>query len=222
MNCKFCTQVCIKKGFNKNVQKYFCKSCNRYQQAQYLYHKCTVDDMETVSKLTCIGVGISGIASFTGISKSHVLNMIKKAASLIKLSLPNENNGEYEMDEMHSYISNKKNPVYITYAINKHNKRLVKFTVGARTKEQIQKVTSVVNSLYPKRVYTDKLNVYPGLFNSNIHKAGTYKINHIERLNLSLRTHIKRLSRKTICYSKSISMLEYVLKIYFYRREYLL
>ncbi|HEX2845848.1 MAG TPA: IS1 family transposase [Chitinophagaceae bacterium] len=51
---------------------------------------------------------------------------------------------------------------------------------------------------------------------SDRHIANAYNINHIERNNLNLRTHLKRLSRRTICFSKSITMLEACLKIYFW------
>jgi hypothetical protein len=42
--------------------------------------------------------------------------------------------------------------------------------------------------------------------------------NHIERKNLSLRTHLKRLNRRTICFSKSLVILSACLRIYFWSR----
>ncbi|WP_394801047.1 IS1 family transposase [Niabella ginsengisoli] len=44
-------------------------------------------------------------------------------------------------------------------------------------------------------------------------KFGT---NHIERYNLSLRTHLKRLARRSICFTKSLKILQAILKIYFW------
>ena len=35
MNCKFCNESCIKKGFQKNVQRLFCKACKKYQLVNY-------------------------------------------------------------------------------------------------------------------------------------------------------------------------------------------
>ena len=54
------------------------------------------------------------------------------------------------------------------------------------------------------RIYTDKLNLHAYIIQGNIHCTTQYSINHIERKNLSFRTHIKRLNRRTICFSKSI------------------
>ncbi|WP_343791129.1 IS1 family transposase, partial [Wandonia haliotis] len=38
----------------------------------------------------------------------------------------------------------------------------------------------------------------------------------IERKNLTLRTHVKRLNRRTICYSKSLLTLSAIMRIYFW------
>ncbi len=48
-----------------------------------------------------------------------------------------------------------------------------------------------------------------------IHRRFQYATNKIERMNLTLRTHIKRLGRKMICFSKKTLYLEAPLKIYF-------
>jgi insertion element IS1 protein InsB len=67
-----------------------------------------------------------------------------------------------------------------------------------------------------KAIYTDKLPSYKSLIPKAIHKTMHRGINYIERKNLTLRTHLKRLNRKTICYSKSLAMLTACIKIYFW------
>jgi IS1 family transposase len=93
---------------------------------------------------------------------------------------------------------------------------VIDFCVGRRTKENLKKVLDKINELNPKKIYTDRLNSYPGLIPKGIHIATSHKINHIERKNIDLRTRIKCLNRKTICYSKSEEMLTAKLKIYFF------
>jgi insertion element IS1 protein InsB len=68
----------------------------------------------------------------------------------------------------------------------------------------------------PKKICTDVLNIYKTLVPERLHKVGLPNTRHIERFNLNLRTHLKRLSRKTICFSKSKELLEACLKIYFW------
>lgn len=65
-----------------------------------------------------------------------------------------------------------------------------------------------------KRIVTDQLNSYKELIPKEIHSTKSRGINPIERNNLTLHTHLKRLNRKTICYSKSAVMLLAVVKIY--------
>lgn len=214
MKCKKCNSVCVKRGFNNSVQRLFCKSCKRYQQKTYTYRLCTESDEETIVKLNNIGVGINGISRFTGMSKANVVLKIKTIASKMKKEKIVEEQQEYEVDEMHTFMKCKSDSCYITYAINRKTRQVVDFVVGSRTKENIGKVIASLLALNPKRIFTDKLNVYSGLIDKLIHTASSYKINHIERFNLTLRAHLKRLSRRTICFSKSKEMLGNCLRIY--------
>lgn len=142
--------------------------------------------------------------------------MMLKHTGSIKSTSIKETGQECEIDELRTYIGSKTNECWICYAINRKTKQVVDFTVGRRTKENIAKVVRGVLSLSPAKIYTDRLNIYPGLIPKNLHSTKFRQTNYIERMNLTLRTHIKRLSCKTICYSKSIAMLTACLKIYFW------
>jgi insertion element IS1 protein InsB len=93
---------------------------------------------------------------------------------------------------------------------------VVDFAVGSRTKATLQKVISTLLLSNAETIYTDKLNLYSFLIPPYLHINKKYSTNCIERKNLSIRTHLKRLTRRTICYSKSIAMLSACLKIYFW------
>jgi len=214
MECKNCRGLCVKKGCQNRRQKYYCKSCELYQQKTYTYKICTLKDEETIVKLNNIGVSISGISKFTGMSKANVINKMKQISRQIITPEIKESHQDYEVDEMYTFIGNKKQAYYITYALNKKTKQVIDLVVGSRTKETIGKVINSLISLKPKQIFTDKLNIYPSLIEKKKHVASAYKINHIERFNLTLRTHLKRLSRKTICFSRSKEMLENCLRIY--------
>lgn len=97
------------------------------------------------------------------------------------------------------FIGQKANTIWVTNAIERKTKRVNYFFVGNKTKANIQPLIDKLLSLYPKRIYTDKLNIYPSLIPKEIHRRFQYCTNRIERHNLTIRTHIKRLSRRTIC-----------------------
>ncbi|MBX2972336.1 MAG: hypothetical protein KF797_04480 [Flavobacteriales bacterium] len=58
-----------------------------------------------------------------------------------------------------------------------------------------------------KRITTDGLDLYGCLIPPGIHRVKGFGINRIERRNLTLRTQLKRLARRTLCYTKSVAML---------------
>ncbi len=81
------------------------------------------------------------------------------------------------------------------------------FCVGRRTKENISKVIKELLSFNPKYIYTDRLNIYEALIPVSIHRFYPKCTNHIERKNLTLRMLLKRLQRKSICFTRNEKML---------------
>lgn len=88
--------------------------------------------------------------------------------------------------------------------------------VGRRNKSNLNKIISTLVLSNAKRITTDKLDIYRSLIPKEIHSTKFRGINRIERNNLNLRTHLKRLNRRSICFSKSLSVLEAIIKIYFW------
>lgn len=218
MKCIYCNGACRKKGFCLQKQRYQCTSCGRYQQDSYVRPRINENQKVWIVKLNNEGTGISSIGRLIGIAKSSVARVMKSMAREAVPPVINESGQEYEIDELQTYVARKANPVYIMYAINKQSNQVIHCIVGRRTKENLAKVVGAVNRLNPKRIFTDALNIYPTLIDKDIHINRARKINHIERMNLTLRTHLKRLNRKTICYSKSQEILESCLRIYWWKR----
>lgn len=137
MECKNCQGFCVKKGCRNRRQKYYCKGCKLYQLKTRCYKSCTEEDELMILKLNNEGVGIRSISRITGISESNVVTKIKKLGSKIKKAKISEEQQEYEVDEMHTFVKCKSNLL----------------------------------ALNPKKNFTDKLNVYPGLIDKSIHTA---------------------------------------------------
>ncbi|MBN8696082.1 MAG: IS1 family transposase [Bacteroidetes bacterium] len=210
--CKYCNNTCIKKGVRNFVQKYLCKICNKYQQKAYKYRKYTELEKKDIINLTKEGACISSISRIILRSKSSIQREIYKAGNLVYKPLYNENNEEYELDEMTLMIAGKKD-IYLIYAINRRTRQVVDFFIGNRTKENIKRVVDSVLCYFPKTVYTDRLNSYPSLIPSAIHKPGRRLTNRIERKNLTFRTSVKRLSKCTLCFTRKIELLTATMKL---------
>jgi IS1 family transposase len=160
-------------------------------------------------------LGISSIGRILEMPKSSVQVFIFKTSLKVKQPLFTESDQVYEVDELYAPIRGKL--CFIIYAINRATKKVIDYAIGARTKENIGKVIKKLLSLSPKRIYTDRLPLFTYIIPKEIHRTFRYKTNRIERNNLTLRTHLKRLSRKTICYSKSREMLEACFRLYIWQ-----
>ena len=103
---------------------------------------------------------------------------------------------------------------WITYAMNRRTRCVIDVAFGSRNRKNLKQVIDSVKAQNPKKIVTDKLITYPNLVKPHNHDTTRYSNNRIERGNLTLRTHIKRLFRKTICFSKSQKMLEACVLLY--------
>ncbi|MCO6175376.1 IS1 family transposase [Flavobacterium sp. NRK F10] len=215
--CKFCkSSRIVKNGTSKNKKQLFkCKECRRYFIIQYSYKAYNPNINDFIIKLTKEGLGVRSTARVLKISTTTVLKRIILIARTINKPKISPNR-IYEIDEMRSFINRKTNPIWIVYALDRASKSVVSFNVGNRTKKTLNHVTNSVVLSNPKKVYTDKLIHYKSLLEDVAHKVNKYGTNRIERKNLTLRTHIKRLSRKTICFSREKKYLEAHLRIYFW------
>ena len=77
--------------------------------------------------------------------------------------------------------------------------------IGVFDTKKISHQKQMLDPLGITMYYTDDLGSYNQIPDEQ-HTIGKRNTQRIERTNLTLRTRIKRLARKTICYSKSIFM----------------
>lgn len=219
MQCKYCQHSCFKAGRQPNgKQKYFCNLCKKYQQSEYVYDACKENQEAKIILLNNEGCGIRSIARILSISATTVIKNIKAIADKI-ISPALQPHSDYETDELKTFVQNKETECWVAYAICKLTGKVEAFTIGRRTKENIEQVINTLLLNEAHSIATDGLNIYPQLIPSTIHRQGRNRTNKIERMNLTLRTHLKRLNRKTICFSKTYAMLNACLKIYCWQQE---
>lgn len=70
------------------------------------------------------------------------------------------------------------------------------------------------------RYHTDYWGTYTRHLDVDEHNPGKRHTQQIERKHLTLRTRIKRLTRKTICFSRSIQMHDIVIGLFVNRYEF--
>ncbi len=215
-NCINCNSKAIKYGKTANgKQRFRCSICHKTFLQEYSYHAYILHTNTFIINYIKEGVGIRGIARLLAISTTTVLKRIvsiSKALPKPRISLGKT----YEVDEIRTFVKHKKCLIWIVYALQKDTKQVVDYAVGRRTNKTLNKVIETLLLSNTKKIFTDKLPNYRFIIPKDIHSTMFRATNHIERMNLNLRTHLKRLNRRTICFSKSIVMLIACLKRYFW------
>lgn len=217
INCPRCKEKkVIKNGRTKNnKQQYYCKICCYRFIENYTYQAYKSDINQNIIQLTKEGLGIRSTARILKISTTTLLKRIVSIARNITKPIISRGKS-YEVDELCTYIRHKKNYIWLVYALEKNSKTAVSFNVGKRTNKTLSRVLETLKLSEAERIFTDRLRNYKYLIDDKLHSVKRFGTNHIERKNLTLRTHLKRLNRRTICFSKSIVVFMAVLKIYFW------
>ncbi len=121
---------------------------------------------------------------------------------------------EAELDEMWSFVQKKENQRWLWHAIDKETGKILAYTFGKRKDKVFKKLKELLKPFKIKYFYTDDWGAYERNLNSEAHIVVKRNTQKIERKHLNFRTHIKRLARKTICFSKTIAMHDLVIGIY--------
>ena len=91
---------------------------------------------------------------------------------------------------------------------------------GKRTDEDLQSLLNLMSGIPINKYYTDDWGAYDRLLPKDKHIIGKDETWKIERKNLNFRTHLKRLSRQTICYSKDVTIHDNIIGAYIERNYY--
>jgi insertion element IS1 protein InsB len=112
------------------------------------------------------------------------------------------------MDEQWGRVYCKGTPCWLWHAINHETGEVIAFVLGSREKEMCQKLWDTLTNLNIEitAVYSDNNWAYHDIIPANILITRKRNTQKIERKHLTFRTRLKRLARKTICYSKSTEM----------------
>ena len=180
------------------------------------------------------GSGIRDTARVLGISQSTVLDILKKKSP----DLEQVNSGvlekvdvastevvllkveDSELDEMWSFVGNKSQQRWLWHAIDRVSGQVLAYVFGPRKDQAFLDLQTLLDPFGIKRFFTDDWGAYSRHIDPEKHFVGKENTWKIERKHLTLRTRIKRLTRKTICFSKSKRMHDTVIGLFINRFEF--
>lgn len=127
---------------------------------------------------------------------------------------------ESELDEMWSFVGSKKNQRWLWHAIDRLTGKVLAYVFGRRKDEVFLKLKKLLAPFGIQTYCTDGWGAYERNLPAEQHEIGKKKTQKIEQKHLTLRTRIKRLARKTICFSKSEEMHDLVIGLFINRYEF--
>ena len=124
-----------------------------------------------------------------------------------------------EVDEMWSFVGKKAHPRWLWHAIDHHSGQVLAYVLGTHQDIVFLKLKRLLKPFGITRFYTDDWGTYQRHLDSERHRIGKQDTQKIERKHLTLRTRIKRLARKTICFSKTRQRHDIVIGLFINRYE---
>ena len=127
---------------------------------------------------------------------------------------------EAEMDEMWSFVQSKKQQRWLWHAIDHRTGAVLAYVLAPHEDAALKQLQALLAPFAIQQFYTDSWGAYLRLLDAQHHIVGKANTQRIERKHLTLWTRIKRLARKTICFSKSVWLHDVVIGLFINRYEF--
>lgn len=231
--CPSCaSEDLVKNGKSANgTQRYRCHACRRSFQWEYTYNAWLPGVKEQIEVQTLNSSGVRDISRNLGIAKNTVIAALKKKEPMevneafadhlkTETDVPLDIEIGSDLDEFWSYVENTSNQRWTWYALDRHSGTILAHHIGKRTDEACAALLEKLTIFPIRYYYTDHWQSYSKLIPIEKHRIGKEYTWKIERMNLNFRTHLKRLHRKTLCFSKNEDIHDKVIGLYIERHYY--
>jgi insertion element IS1 protein InsB len=121
---------------------------------------------------------------------------------------------------MWSFVQSKTQQRWLWHAIDHHSGSVLAYVLASHEDEAFLQLKRLLEPFGIMQFYTDGWGAYERHLDPRLHTVSKRNTQRIERKHLTLRTRIKRLARKTICFSKSIVMHDVVIGLFINRFEF--
>lgn len=111
-----------------------------------------------------------------------------------------------EMDEMWSFYHDKSHQVWLWWAVEHKTNTPLAYVFGTREHKYLDELLALLKPFHIGTVHADGNYAYSDKIPQQSLIVGKQNTQKIERNHLTLRTRIKRLTRKTICFSKKLDI----------------
>ena len=121
---------------------------------------------------------------------------------------------------MWSFVGAKATERWLWHALDHCTRRVLAYVVGTWKEPEFQKLRALLAPFGITRYYIDKAGVSQRHLPPVRHTIGKLSMQKSGRKHLTLRTRLKRLTRKTLCFSPPCAMHDLISGLYMNRVEF--
>ena len=206
--CPHCqSKSIVKNGHKRNgSQNYWCKSCKKQFVSDHeKKYFGTLSWITSLIKMMIVhGNGVRDISSILKISTKTVLKVIRKAKYQI---IPKRKHYDcLEIDEFWTYVGKKSNQKWLIYAYHRETGEIVAYVWGKRDKRTANKLRKKLKKqgITYDRIACDDWSSFKSAFKEDKKLIGKQYTVGIEGNNCRLRHRLRRVFRKSCCFSKML------------------
>ena len=97
--------------------------------------------------------------------------------------------------------------------VNHSNQGIILWNIGDRSHQTFEPIWQIIKCWGSFWYVTDGYSVYPSYIQPEDHLVSKTYMTRVEGENTRLRHYLARLHRQTLCYSKSLDMLKYSIRL---------
>lgn len=215
MHCPKCKSSQSKKnGYRRGKQSYRCKNCGSQYVENPKSRAYSNEVKQLCLKMYLNGMGFRAIARVTEIDHATVINWVKEKGEKLSDEPQEEEIPEItEIDELQTFVGCKKNKFWVWTVVNHWNQGILLWTIGDRSHVTFERIWQIIKCWHSFWYVTDGWKVYPMYIQPEDHLVNKTYMTRVEGENTRLRHYLARLHRKTLCYSKSLNMLRYSIRL---------
>lgn len=220
--CPHCEDTNVKKNGKKanGTQNFYCYRCKKQFQFTYKYKGADPRIKRQVRCMTFNGSGIRDIQRVCGISIAGILLILRKWFRQIQEPIVQGHFKKVQIDEMWTFVKHRKQGKrWLWYAYDADSGQILAFYIGKRNNSACKALMRKLAHLQIDSYRTDDWKSYKKYIAPQKHIIAKAKTTHIERRNRDFRTHLKRLCRQTVCFSKKDDMHYGIIKTYIFLRN---
>lgn len=223
MHCPYCKSTDIRKnGKRKSKQNHICKHCGRQFIDIYNPPKGYSDEIkQQCLKLYVNGMGFRAIERSTGVHHTTIIYWVKQLGMQLPDAPESSEIPEVgELDELETFVRSKKNKFWLWTAVNHFGEGILAWVFGDHSAKTFKPLWDTVCCWQCYFYVTDGWKVYPSFIDAGDHIVSKTYMTRVEGENTRLRHYLARLHRKTLCYSKSVEMVKYSIRLLLHYLKY--